>query len=129
MSNEALPKTADDVLRCETCKRRIANLELGMVFWSDRDNDRCQLTGRPVVGRLWVTHKARRCSGDDDDWSAELCWFSSQEAALKRLADMVYTYSFGVEQLEKLIAVAWAVPLVAGRASAAKATRFSKVRT
>jgi hypothetical protein len=95
-----------------------------MVFWWVKENEFDQLTGKPLVDRVLVAHKSRRCSGHADDLSAELWWFASHRAALHKLASMAHDYAFSVTQLERLVEIAWAIPHVGGN-HAAKADEFA----
>ena len=109
-----LRSTTDEVLTCDGCGKPIRDLGMAMVFWQ-ADGPTKDSNGRPTANQLLIAHKDRQCSGHSrsGELSEELFWFASSEAAAGRLAGLTYGYSWSAAQLERLIGVAWAVPLVA----------------
>jgi hypothetical protein len=103
--------TAEEVMRCAACGGAIDELTMGMLFWhvpDERDDDDAL-----VASDLRIGHK--QCCGKDRHYNRhqELAWYADHEEALDRLATTAAGYKWTAEQLQKLILVAWAVPLVA----------------
>ncbi len=111
--------TPQDVLTCDSCGRHINDLGLAMIFWWDKGEDDRK---RVMVSKVLVAHKAPECAGPrDGERSHELSWYASRAAAAQNLVDLVVSYAFTAQQLERLIEVAWATPLIATAEQAERA--------
>lgn len=120
------PVNVRDALRCDLCESTIDQLHGGMVFWR-LDGDGLDVT------RMWVAHK--RCQSNQPDnrdvglYSQELYWGATHQLGLLRLTELTLGYRWTAEQLQRLVLVYWAVPLVAkdDKRAVADAERVAEV--
>jgi hypothetical protein len=108
-------ETAKDVIRCDQCGAPLDELGLAMLFWQEG-------------GRLVLAHKKCASRRTDLPLSRELVWFADHEASLRGLLELTQGYKWHPDDLQRLVCVAWAVPLVATAEEQADAARSYKLR-
>lgn len=108
MSALVLPRKVEDILKCDLCRSRIVDVMQGEIRF-DSPYDPETHKSQPVT-RLVLAHKqcARRLQ-EDLRYDFELCCFADPASALEWLAASVSDQEWSVEQLARLMIIAWAV--------------------
>lgn len=104
-------------LDCDTCGKRIVDIDSGEVVW--------ELEGESKAFRL--VHKGR-CSGGEEQGSAELAWFADRECALHMLAEFTADFGADTQSAQRLTMVAWATPIVASEEQRQSAAEWHRYR-
>jgi len=96
-------KTAQQLLTCDVCHKPITKLDLAMVFIDAE-------VGKRVTG-LRVAHKMS-CDTVQNAKTYELLAFGDRETGLELLVEIMDALGLDASQLERLVHVAYAVPLL-----------------
>lgn len=84
-------------MNCDTCNKPIVNLDAALISW------RAEERGNHLTAHeLHVAHKGACDDRKRRPYSIECYWFAHPSAAVWRLGEMVRTYHWTIEQIDRL---------------------------